>query len=129
MHTDLQAYYHVRSELSVKDNVIFRDTHLVVSETLQHTVIALAHESHQGIVQTTQCLHELYWFPGMDKVIQMQVFVCRLCQKVDKSAWTVTVPLQPVPFPDAPWTKLGMDIVGPLDTAVWDCKYVIILID
>lgn len=129
VHTDLQPYYHVRNELSVKDNVIFRDTRLVVPVTLQHSVIALEHKSHQGIVRTKQRLCELYWFPGIDKVIQTQVSSCELCQKLDKSARTVTAPLQPVPFPDVPWSKLGMDIVGPFDTAVWDCKYAITLID
>ncbi len=129
VHTDLQPYYHVRNELSVKNNVIFRDTCLIVPVTLRHSVIALVHESHQGIVQTKQRLCELYWFPGMDKVIQKQVSSCELCQKLDKSAQTVTAPLQPVPFPDVPCSKLGMDIVGAFDTAVWDCKYIITLVD
>lgn len=62
VHTDLQPYYRIRNELSIKDNVIFRDACLVVPGTLQHTVIVLVHESHQGIMQTKQCLRELYWY-------------------------------------------------------------------
>ncbi|XDV12346.1 hypothetical protein PO909_001044 [Leuciscus waleckii] len=129
VHTDLQPYCNVRNELSVKDNVVFRDTRLVVPVTLRHTLITLTHESHQGIVRTKQRLRELYRFPGMDQMIQTQVSSCELCQRLDKSARMVTAPLQPVPFPDAPWSKLGMDIVGPFDTAGWDCKYAITLTD
>lgn len=36
-------------------------------------------------------------------MIQTQVSACELCHKLDKSALTVTTPLQPVPFPDAPF--------------------------
>lgn len=50
----------------------------------------------------TAISHKLYWFPGMYKVIQTQVFSCKLCQKLDKSARTVTAPLQP-----GPWTLLA----------------------
>lgn len=37
--------------------------------------------------------------------------------------------MQPVPLPDGPWKKLGLDIVGPFDTAVSACRYAITLTD
>ncbi len=37
------------------------------------------------------------------------------------------VPLQPVP--SAPWDKLSIDIVGPFETAAWNCRYALTLTD
>ena len=42
---------------------------------------------------------------------------------------TFAAPLQPVPLPAAPWTKIGLDIVGPFETAPWNCRYAIALTD
>ena len=42
---------------------------------------------------------------------------------------TFAAPLQPVPLPAAPWTKIGLDIVGPFETAPWNCRYAIAFTD
>lgn len=47
----------------------------------------------------------------------------------DKSAKTHDAPLQPVPLPDSPWQQVGIDIVGPFDSATWDCRYAVTLTD
>lgn len=52
-----------------------------------------------------------------------------LCLFVDKTAKTSAVPLQPVPLPSGPWEKLSIDILGPFETAVWNCQYALTLID
>lgn len=33
----------------------------------------------------------------------------------------------PVPFPSEPWEKLGIDVVGPFETATMDCHFAITL--
>lgn len=47
----------------------------------------------------------------------------------DKSAKMHAAPLQPVSLPDGPWQKVGIDIVGPFESANWDCRYAVTLID
>ncbi|XP_048853517.1 uncharacterized protein K02A2.6-like isoform X1 [Brienomyrus brachyistius] len=125
----LALYYKIRDELSVKDNYILRGSRLIVPLSLRHTLITLAHESHQGIVRTKQRLRDLYWWPKMDSQVQSCIASCILCQANDKTASTHPAPLQPVPLPDGPWKKLGLDIVGPFDTAVAACRYAITLTD
>lgn len=119
----------MRHELCVTNNLVFRGSRLVVPVTLRRTMVTLAHENHQGIVRTKQRLRELYWFPGIDAMVQTQIAACSLCQESDRTAKTTASPLQPVPLPDGPWLKLGLDIVGPFETAVHDCKYAITLTD
>lgn len=124
-----RPYFKIRNELSVQDSLVFRRSRLVVPVSLRDTLISLAHEGHQGIVRTKQRLRELYWFPGMDALVRSEVSDCTLCPKMDKSARVCEAPLQPVPLPEGPWRKLGIDIVGPFETAKWDCKFAITLTD
>ncbi len=35
----------------------------------------------------------------------------------------------PLPLPSAPWEKLAIDIVGPFETAAWNCRYALTLTD
>lgn len=125
----LAPYYKIRLELSVKDNYIIRGSRLIAPLSLRHTLITLAHESHQGIARTKQRLRDLYWWPKVDSQVQSCIAACVPCQMNDKTASTHPAPLQPVPFPDGPWKKLGLDIAGPFDTATPTCKYAITLTD
>lgn len=108
---------------------MFRGSCLVVPVTLQHTLVKLAHEGHQGIVRTKQWLRELYWWPDIDCLVKEHIQTCQMCLSSDKTANTSAAPLQPVLFPSVPWDKVAIDVVGPFETAVWDCCYVLTLID
>ena len=101
----------------------------MVPGELRESLIRIAHEGHQGIVRTKQRLREMYWWPRMDTLVEQKITACQLCLSLDKTAKTSAVPLQPVPLPSAPWEKLAMDIVGPFETAVWDCRYALTLTD
>ncbi len=63
----------------------------------------------------------------MDKLVEVKVTNCQLCSSLDKTAKASMVPLQPVP--SAPWDKLSIDIVGPFETAAWNCRYGLTLTD
>ncbi|XP_037611722.1 uncharacterized protein K02A2.6-like [Sebastes umbrosus] len=128
--TVLQPYFATRDELSVQDVTIFRGPHRrLVPVALRKQLVDLAHETHQGVVRTKQRLRDLYWWPGMDMCVQDSINACATCQMNDKSAKTHAAPLQPVPLPNGPWQKVGIDIVGPFESATWDCRYAVTLID
>ncbi|KAI2644087.1 hypothetical protein H4Q32_030672 [Labeo rohita] len=81
----------------------------------------LAHEGHKDIVRTKQRLRDLYWWPRMDESVLCIISSCQLCQALDKTAKLHPAPLQPVPFPPESWKTLAMDVVGPFESADWDC--------
>lgn len=56
-----------------------------------------------------------WWIPLSCQIFQPEA---NLCQSSDRTA----APLQPVPFSEAPWSKSGLDTVGPIEIAKWDCK-------
>lgn len=57
---ELRPYFHVRNELSVQNDCVFRGSRLVVPVSLRRILVNLAHEGNQGIVRTKQRLRELY---------------------------------------------------------------------
>ena len=45
---NLKPYFFVWHKLTVNDNVIFKDSKLVISKKLQTKILELTHESHRG---------------------------------------------------------------------------------
>lgn len=129
LSSELQPFFLVRGELSVVDNLLLRGERIVVPWSLTPQVIAAVHEAHPGIVRTKARLRERFWWPGMDRQVELSIQNCRICEMADKSATTAATPLQPVPLPERPWEKLAVDIVGTLQRAPHDCRYAITLID
>lgn len=65
----------------------------------------------------------------MDALVRSQIAACSFCQSSDKSAKVFEASLQPVSLTAAPWSKLGLDIVGLFETTTWDCKFAVTLTD
>ncbi len=127
---DVIPYFPVRDELLIHDSYVLRGTHrLIVPLSLHSRLVTLAHECQQGIVRTKQRLRELYWWPKMDLQVQSTIATCVTCQLHDKTARTTHAPLTPVQYPEGPWQKLGMDVVGPFEIGPASCRYAITLID
>lgn len=125
----VRPYYRIKDELSFVDGLLHRGERMVIPQSLTSRLLEIAHETHPGIVRTKQRLRDLYWWPGMDTQVERMVHNCPTCQAADKSARTASPPLHPVPLPLAPWSKLGMDIVGPLEECASSCRYAITLVD
>ncbi|KAM7284602.1 uncharacterized protein ISCGN_001696 [Ixodes scapularis] len=124
-----KPYFAVREQLSQVDGLLFNAEKIVVPTSLRDQVIEIAHGTHQGITRTTSLIKELYWWPQVSLHIKQYVQHCTVCQSTDKSAKTFQAPLQPVGFPSRPWTKLGMDIVGPFECAPRNERFFVTLVD
>lgn len=126
----LLPFHKVRDELSgFKDCVIRGDSVVVPPTSLRPRLISMAHEAHPGITRTKQRLRSSYWWPRMDPAIEFTVRSCAACQDSDKSAKVRTPPLLPVDIPDEPWTKLAIDITGPIRDAPLNSQYLVVLSD
>ena len=99
----------MHSGLEVKG---LRGVRIVVPESLRKQVILLAHEGHQRTIKTKQRICTKVWRPGVDGTVERKCRTCHGFQMVSQP-----VPPQPVmstQFPDAPWTDLTADLLGPL---------------
>lgn len=126
---EFQPYYVVRDQLSEIDGLLFQGERIVVPSRLRDHVITVGHETHQGITRTTSLIKELYWWPHINQHIKQFVQNCTVCQATDKPAKASPAPLQPVEFPSRPWTKLGVDLVGPFECAPANERFFITLVD
>ena len=77
---EIKPYFHCRSELSVKGNIVLKDKRIVIPENLRQRTLAIAHERHQGIVKTKALLREKVWWPGIDRQIESLIKSCHACQ-------------------------------------------------
>ncbi|KAL1277069.1 hypothetical protein QQF64_023742 [Cirrhinus molitorella] len=122
----LVPFFRIRDELCVDGALVMRGEHrAIIPLALRSQLVNLAHETHQGIVQTKRRLRDLFWCPQMDAHVQSAVSSCLTCQMNDKSAKTAPAPLQPVSLPSDPWQKLGIDIVGPFENGPSACRFAI----
>uniref|UniRef100_A0A5S6QCG5 RNA-directed DNA polymerase n=1 Tax=Trichuris muris TaxID=70415 RepID=A0A5S6QCG5_TRIMR len=129
LNAALIPFFRVRSELTTQNGVIRGTARVIVPSALQGSFLALAHESHQGIVRTKARLRQLFWWPGLDREVEMFVRNCTICQTLDKTAVQYRTPLTPVPLQNAAWEKVAIDIVGPLHNSRYGERFAITLID
>ena len=111
-HQKLQPFQRVFEELSVAHQLVLRGTRIVIPESLQPDVIALAHEGHQAVSKMKSYLRSRVWFPDMDRLIENYVNSCLTCQA--STPQQKFEPLRPTPTPQGPWRKLSTDFKGPI---------------
>ncbi|XP_064631680.1 uncharacterized protein K02A2.6-like [Lineus longissimus] len=110
---DLIPYKPIRAELLSHDDMILRQTRLLIPEKLQQKAIDLAHIGHQGIVKTKRLLRSKIWFAGIDKMTEQTIKQCIPCQATTRNS-TPPEPLTMSRLPAAPWSEVSMDFAGPL---------------
>lgn len=73
-------------------------------------------------------VREMFWWPGLDRMIEDLVKTCLTCQCVSKSVKPAKSEVDAVPLPSSPWYKLAIDIKGPLQGKA-EFRYAICVMD
>lgn len=110
----------------------FEIEQLVLPKQLRRTVLELAHEiplaGHLGKEKTRgRVLRRFYW-PNVFGDVEEFCRTCAVCQKVSHKG-VGKVPLMPLPVISEPFSRVAMDIVGPLLTSRADNRYVLVVCD
>ena len=105
---------------------------LVLPFSCRKLVLHLAHTvplaGHLGSAKTTQrILTRLYW-PTVYRDVRDFCRSCPECQKSSKQR-TVRAPLVPLPIIDEPFSRLAMDIIGPLPRSARGHRYILVICD
>ncbi|XP_033114046.1 uncharacterized protein K02A2.6-like [Anneissia japonica] len=122
--SDIADFKAIKHELSVEDNVILRDTRIVLPTSLRSRAVDLAHKSHQGIVKTKQLIREKVWFPGIDSMVERKVKNCLACQS-SSSIGSPPEPLRMSKLLESPWKEVSIDFKGPFPAG----EYLLVIID
>ena len=77
----LKTLKKLQCELTVTSGGLFlKGTKLIIPKKLQDRDVELAHQGHQGIVETKGLIREKVWFPGIDALVEKKVKNCLACQ-------------------------------------------------
>ena len=103
----LKAYWGIRSELSMHNNLLLRAHRIVIPTCLQQDTLSRIHEGHQGIGKCRSRARTSVWWPGISQQIKEMIQKCHTCCK---NFQIRSEPLIPSTLPQRPWEKIGTDL-------------------
>ena len=109
---------------NASQDILLKNTRLVIPKILQERATQLGHIGHQGIEKTKALLREKIWYPTMDKRVKDMVDKCIACQSVGKG--NNPEPMKITPTEDKPWTSIAIDFYGPVPRTG---QYLLVVID
>ena len=89
----------------------------------------MVHEGHLGVVKTKQRCRSSVWWPGVDRDVEVMVKDCTACLTSGKTSLPPPPPLQPLPWPPAPWTHIQVDICGELHGVPQHQRFLLVAYD
>jgi len=117
----------IKNENYYVDNGTFRK---VISDDKEKLKLILAAHNvgHEGIFKTYNRLKRDYYWTNMALDVKYIVTTCKRCQLFKpqtSNSMTETIPTKP----GLPFSKVGLDIVGPLPLTIKGNQYIIVLVD
>lgn len=94
------------------DGLLLREHRIVLPKSLQKTAVRIAHEGHLGVVKTKSLLKSKVWFPGLDKLVEEEISMCRICQCCTLKKCN-NVPVVMSKMPGKVWDEISIDFSGP----------------
>ena len=105
---------------------------LVLPLKCRDAVLKLAHEAplagHMGRNKTVKRILQRFYWPGVYRDVAEYCRSCSKCQKADNRKHQ-PVPLVPLPVMTEPFSRIAMDIVGPLLRSTRGHKYILVVCD
>ena len=105
---------------------------LVLPVQCRRTVLQLAHEiplaEHMGKTKTARRILQRFYWPTLYKDVAEFCKACSKCQKASPRR-VKRAPLIPLPVIDEPFSRIAMDIVGPLPHSHSGNKYILVICD
>lgn len=107
---------------------------VIVPKRYRNDIISVAHDNnfagHLGRRKTVDRIWQHFYWPSIRKDVAEYCRSCHTCQLVGKpNASIQPAPLIPVPAFDEPFTKILVDIVGPLPKTSSGYSYILTLMD
>ena len=121
-YDSIKPYFNKRLELSVQNNCLLWGYRVVIPLDLCKKILHELHSCHTGICKMKELARSYFWWPSLDKDIEVLVNSCSEC-----------LPVRPDPkranlhhweWPDKPWHRVHIDYAGPVDK-----HYFLIIVD
>ncbi|KAJ8364120.1 hypothetical protein SKAU_G00129510 [Synaphobranchus kaupii] len=96
------------------------------------SVLQLAHThllgAHLGVEKTLERIKTRFYWPGVKKAVEDYCRSCPDCQQVAPRPHQKS-PLIPLPIISVPFSRIGMDLVGPLPRSSRGHQYILVVLD
>ncbi|XDV39343.1 hypothetical protein PO909_008599 [Leuciscus waleckii] len=125
-----EEYVVMNGVLYVRTNDV---TRLIVPSCCRSLVLHLAHTvpwaGHLGQQKTYASIGSRFYWPTLYTDVQTHCNTCAVCQKTSAVSQRSRAPLQPLPVISAPFRRIAMDIVGPLEKSSAGHRYILVVND
>ena len=92
--------------LTAVQNVLLKDTSIVIPSSMHLEVLDKIHDAHMGNNKCRERAKQVVWWSGLSKQIQDMVENCQTCLKHKVNRPELSCP---TPFPERPWQEVGID--------------------
>lgn len=106
---ELNTYFKIKDELSVKNQLIFYKNKLVIPKMLRKKMLKKLHTGHFGIEKSKARARKIFYWPNLSSDVQKFVSSCEVCLKFSKKP--VKEPLIQHDRPCIPFIKIASDIL------------------
>lgn len=96
----VRAYWNVRDQVHEAEGLVFLGEKLIVPESMPKEMLALLHESHQGIEKSKARAREVMYWPGMSRDTEDTITRCSKCAEWQRN--NQKEPLIPMKFLEDP---------------------------
>lgn len=104
----IRPYVTYKDELSVIDEIIYKNTRLVVPSTLRKEMLNKIHYNHLGMEKCKNRAREILFWPGMPKQISDIIQNCETCQRYQRAQTKESFIARDIP--EGPWQIIGIDL-------------------
>lgn len=98
-------------ELSVNGKCLLWGARVIIPEVFRSRMLEMLHEVHQGMSAMKSTARSYFWWPGLDKDIEMTAKRCEKC--CQHSNHPPSAEAKPWPTTSRPWSRLHIDYAGP----------------
>jgi hypothetical protein len=106
---------------------------LIVPTQCRRQLLELAHDipmaGHMGVDKTRKRLLAHYFWPGIYNDVEEYCKSCPRCQKVAGKKYVSKAELIPIPVVSKVFSKLSIDLVGPLEITESRNRYILTVVD
>lgn len=105
---------------------------VVLPKQLRDDVLSVSHDTllagHLGVNKTLSRIKSHFYWPGMTGDVSRYVRSCEACQK-NSSCKPPKVPLVSPPLIDTPFSRVAIDIIGPMPKSARGNRFALVMID
>lgn len=107
----LKIFYDKRNEINLDNNILLWGHRVIIPSKFRKTLLDEIHSTHIGIVRTKALVRSYFWWPAIDKDIEMMINSCYQCKHHQNNP----PKSKPIPWPDTTFAmeRIHIDFCGP----------------